>query len=346
MAQIALTAAGQMIGGPAGAAIGRTLGAYVDNAIIASLTPDRAVGRRLTGVQLSNAAEGAPVPASFGRVRVGAQIIWAAQFKESRIDQSSSGGKGGGGGTYRYSYSLSFAVGLGEGPIDGIGRIWADGVVLDTSSIDMRLYTGTASQTPDPLIEAIEGAVPAYRGLAYLVFEDMVLDRFGGRPPNLTVEVFRRPQWPGGPLALEDMLQSVCLIPGAGEAVYATVPVIRNDGYGVSTAENVNSAAGRTDLLVSLDTLQAQLPNVRHVNLIVSWFGTDLRAGVCQVVPGVESATKETLAPLWSAGGVGRAQARLVSQIHGAPAFGGTPSDASIMAAITELKARGFSHFA
>jgi hypothetical protein len=46
-------------------------------------------------------------------------------------------------------------------------------------------YTGSASQNPDPLIESYKGAgnSPAYRGVAYVVFEKLALENYGNRPP-------------------------------------------------------------------------------------------------------------------------------------------------------------------
>ena len=41
--------------------------------------------------------------------------------------------------------------------------------------------------------------------------------------------------------------------------------------------------------------------------------------------------------------GLTRAEARIVSQIDGRPAYGGTPSDQSVRDAILDLKARGLS---
>ena len=78
----------------------------------------------------------------------------------------------------------------------------------------------------------------------------------------------------------------MCLIPGAGEFVLATDVVLRRDGLTVSTPENMNNPTGRADLLVSLDLLQAQLPGLEAVSLVVAWFGDDLRAGSCRVRPG------------------------------------------------------------
>jgi len=124
-----------------------------------------------------------------------------------------------------YAYSLSFAVALCEGEIDGVGRIWADGRLMDLSGATVRVHCGGEAQTPDPLIEAVEGAAPAYRGTAYVVFEDLALGPFGNRPPQLSFEVFRRAR--GDEPRLEDRLEGVCLIPGAGEFVLATEAVMR-----------------------------------------------------------------------------------------------------------------------
>ena len=338
MAQIILSSVGSVIGGPIGGAIGRFIGAEIDNAAINAVTPARQVGPRLPGLQLHSTAEGAPMASVFGRARVAGQVIWAARFKESR--HSASAGKGGA-RTVSYRYSLSFAVALCEGPIDGIGRIWADGQVMDTTGVTLRLHTGAPNQTPDPLIDAIEGTAPAYRGVAYLVFEDLALDAYGDRPPSLQVEVYRRARGAGP--ALEDRLTNVCLIPGAGEFVYATTPVLRRDGLTRSTAENVNNPSGQPDIDVALDQLAAQLPNVTHVNLVVAWFGDDLCCGVCSIRPGVEQAAKATLPFQWSVGGVGRDSAHRISHHDGGPAFGGTPGDQSVIQAIAALKARGYA---
>jgi len=339
MAQMILSSVGAALGGPVGGAIGAALGASVDGAVLNSLTPPRMVGPRIPQLRLTGAAEGAGIACVFGRARVSGQVIWAARFRERRVERRLGGGKGP--RTAAYAYSLSFAVAVAEGPIDGIGRVWADGKVMDMSGGTMRLHHGTADQRPDPLIDAIEGTAPAYRDLAYVVFEDLALEAFGNRPPQLSFEVFRRPGAPGAAPGLEERLTGVCLIPGAGEFVYATEAVLRRDGLTRTRAESVNNPEGRADLLVSLDQLQAQLPAVDHVTLVVSWFGTDLRCGSCQIRPGVEQATKATLPYDWRAGGVDRAGARLISSHDGAVAYGGTPVDRSVLQAIAELKRRG-----
>jgi hypothetical protein len=218
MAQVILSAVGTAVAGPVGGAIGLAVGAAIDSAAINALTPARRIGPRIPELRLSGAAEGAPMAAVFGRARVAGQVIWAARFKERWVDGRSGGGKGS--RTTSAAYSLSFAVAVCEGPIDGIGRVWADGKPMDMAGVVMRVHTGAEDQGPDPLIAAVEGEAPAYRGAAYVVFEDLPLGAYGNRPPQLSFEVFHRPRASGAPAGLEERLKGVCLIPGAGEFVY------------------------------------------------------------------------------------------------------------------------------
>ena len=340
MAQVVLSNLGQQVGGPIGQFIGSTVGRMIDDRVVASLSPARQKGPRLEALSVQSSADGAPAPCVFGRARVAGQVIWAARFLENRHKRS--GGKGGQ-KTVEYAYSLSFAVALGEGPIDGVGRVWADGQPLDLTGLAMRVYRGTDDQTPDPLIEAVEGAAPAYRGTAYVVFEDLPLGPFGNRAPQLAFEVFRRAPGEG---RLEDLLEGVCLIPGAGEFCLATEAVMRREGLTTTKAENVHHAEGRADLLVSLDQLMVQAPNLKRVSLIVGWFGDDLSAGACRIRPGVENRTKATEPLTWTVAGLARAEAHLISEVDDGqggvgPAYGGTPSDESVRQAIRALKARG-----
>ena len=101
---------------------------------------------------------------------------------------------------------------LASRPIAGVGRIWADGNLLRGAGGDLktggmfRIYTGEHDQDPDPLIAAVEGAdrCPAYRGLAYVVFEDLELADFYNRIPALTFEVLAD----GGGFSLQDIVDA------------------------------------------------------------------------------------------------------------------------------------------
>ncbi|MDP3735829.1 MAG: glycoside hydrolase/phage tail family protein [Hyphomonadaceae bacterium] len=328
---------GQQISGQAlGQAIGSLAGAAIDARY---LTPPMQ-GPRVKEFHLTESREGASIPVVYGRCRVGAQVIWATEFREHR---ETHGGKGGP-PVSEYSYSLSFAVALCEGEVSRVSRCWANGVPFDLSKATWRLYKGTEDQAPDPLIEAIEGGgsggAPAYRGVAYIVFEELPVDQFGGRMPQLSFEVVR----PAGGAAdrLEAVTRAVNIIPGTGEFALATDIVRRRIGPGRETAENMHSGEAISDFEASLDQLEAELPNVTRVNLVVGWFGNDLRCGECEIRPGVEISGKTTAPQGWSVVGIERGDAYVVSQTGGKPNYGGTPSDESVRQAITALKVRGY----
>lgn len=344
MASLILSTTGSALFGPVGGFLGALAGSQLDAFAQSSLVGPRVEPSRLSSLRVQASAEGAGLPVVWGRMRVAGQVVWASRFKET--SQSRRVGGKAGPRVVSHSYAISFAVALSEGPIAGIGKVWANGELLDMSTVAHRVHLGGADQMPDPLIEAIEGIAnaPAHRGIALVVFEDLPLDLFGDRIPQVSFEVFApaRPA-PGAPEPLESLARAVCLIPGSGEFAYATTPVSRVEGPGRETPENRHAEAGRSDFTVALAQLRRDLPNVESVSLVVAWFGDDLRAGQCTIRPKVETAAKTTRPRAWSAGGLSRAQAQLVSTHSGAPAYGGAPDDASVIEAIKALKAEGLA---
>ncbi len=353
MATLVLGAVGTAIGGAMGGTvlglsgaaiggmIGSAVGSMVDSWLISSLQPgQRYEGQRLDGLRLTSSTEGMVIPRLYGAARVGGNIIWATDFREEVTTKEQGGGKGGGGGKVRtteYAYFVSFAVGLCEGPISGIGRLWVDGDLMDLTDVTWRAYLGTETQLADPTIVAAMGAeaTPAYRGTAYVVFDNLAVTEYGNRIPQITFEVFR-------PLADEDtaegLVRAVTLIPGTGEFVYATEEIRKGGG---AETENAHTAEGVADVVVSLDRLEALAPAVESVSLVVAWFGDDLRCGSCALRPGVELPAKDTSRG-WSVGGVGRGGARLVSMDEeGRPLYGGTPADFAVVQAIGDIRSRG-----
>ena len=357
MAALLLSAGGAAAGGalfgPVGAIAGRLVGALAGNAIDHALLGGGSTTRTQQGPRLSDlgvmaSTEGAPIPRVYGRVRIGGEVIWATQLEEEISSRSETTGGGGGKGGSRgpsvttvattYNYYANLAVGLCEGEIGAVSRIWADGKPLDLTNVNVRIYKGSGSQTADPLIVAKEGSgnAPAYRGLAYVVFERLPVGGFGNRIPQLSFEVVR----PVG--QLEKMVRAVTLIPGTTEFGYEPSTLVRTLGPGRSAPENRHVAYARSDLIASLDELQGICPNLERVAVVVAWIGTDLRAGVCEIKPAVENYEKSVHGGAeWSVAGVSRGGAHLVSTVEGRPAYGGTPSDQSVIDLIAELKARG-----
>lgn len=356
MATILLSAAGAAIGGATGGtiaglssvvigrAVGATLGRVIDERLLGQGSEPVETGR-IERFRLTQASDGAPIPQIYGRMRVGGQVIWASDFIETATTTGGGKGQPAQPRTTRFSYSVSLAIAVCEGVIAGIGRIWADGEEIAPSELNLRIYDGSPDQLPDPLLEAIEGAgqVPAYRGTAYVVIEDLALERFGNRVPQFSFEVVR-PEQSGSSSFDEDLgqiVKGVALIPGTGEYALATTPVYYSDGPGSSWAANQHSPSGLSDLETSLEALRNELPSCRAVSLVVSWFGNDLRCGHCQVVPKVEKAAVEATNMAWSVSGTNRASADEIDQADGRPIYGGTPADASVVEAIRHMNATG-----
>lgn len=340
MAALILSNIGAGLFGPVGGFVGALAGARLDAIAGAALAPARVQPSRLAGLTVQAAQEGAEIPVVHGRARLTGQVIWAARFKEGSTSRR-VGGKTGQRVVERH-YTVSFAVGLCEGPVSGLGQVWANGDPLDLSALAWRLHPGSESQDPDPLIEAVEGLgqAPAHRGLAYVVFEDFPLDGFGDRIPQLSFEVHTRD--PASVASLESLARGINLIPACGEFAYAVTPVRNVIRPGREAAANLTVSPVRTDLMVALDQLQRDLPRVDSVALAVAWFGDDLRCGVCTVMPRCETATRQTRPLNWLVAGLDRASAPKVSLLDGRPALGGTPTDRSVIEAIAELKRRGF----
>lgn len=365
MATLVLSAVGASIGSSFGGAVLGLSGMVIGRAVGATL--GRVIDQRLMGggsqvieqgrierLRLTGALDGAPVPLVWGRVRLGGQVIWTSAFLET-VTTSGGGGKIVKKPTVKeFSYSMSLAVALCEGPILGIGRIWADGQEIAPAELNIRFYTGSEDQLPDPLIDAVEGAgnAPAYRGIAYVVIEDLELGAYGNRVPQLSFEVMRAVDAPEG---MAGHVQGVALMPGTGDFTYAETPVFSCSADEViagprvvedvvnapDTPMNLNSPTGLTDLNAGLEALGRELPQCQSVVMVVSWFGSDLRAGACRIEPKVEFPDREAPDYPWSVAGRVAADTPQVPLQNDAPVYGGTPADRSVIEAIAALQARG-----
>jgi hypothetical protein len=355
MATLVLSAVGAAVGagfggtvlGLSGAVIGRAIGATIGRAIdqrILGAGSDPVDVGRIDRLRLTGAGEGAAIGRVWGRMRVGGQVIWATEFKETVRRQKT--GKGAPKPKVnQYSYSASLAIALCEGEILRVGRVWADGNEISAADLNLRVYVGSEDQLPDPLMEAVEGAglAPAYRGLAYVVIEDLELTPYGNRVPQFTFEVVRAAQGAGvaAGTTLDTAIRGVALIPGTGEYALATTAVHYADAPGRNRSANVHSPSGLTDLATSLEQLDSELPMANAVSLVVSWFGNDLRCASCEIRPKVEQKDRDGVGMPWRSGGIARAAAEIVPVVDGSSVYGGTPADAAVIEAIQALTERG-----
>ncbi|ETX16173.1 gene transfer agent protein [Roseivivax halodurans JCM 10272] len=352
MATLLLSAAGASFGASTGASIlgmslgavgriaGASLGRVIDQRVMGQGTEAVETGR-VERFRLSGASEGAPIPQVFGRMRVGGQVIWASEFAE-HVETEGGGGKGSPPQpkVRSFSYTVSLALALCEGEITGVNRVWADGAEIAVRDLNLRVYKGRADQLPDPVMEAIEGAgnVPAYRGTAYVVIEDLDLGRFGNRVPQFSVEV-TRPSLEAD--ALPQLLRGVAMLPGTGE--YTLAPTQQHMRFGDDAVQlvNINTPSEETDLATSLRMMRDELPNVGAVSLVVSWFGDDLCCGMCRLRPKVEQRDIDAEGMPWQVAGLDRSEAGIVPRLDGRVIYGGTPADAAVTGAIRALRDAG-----
>ena len=358
MATLVLSAAGMALGGSVGGSVlglsmatvgraaGAVLGRVIDQRILGAGSEAVEVGR-VDRFRLTGTGEGTAIARVHGRMRIGGHVIWASRFAET--EATTGGGKGAGGrpATSTFSYSVSLAVALCAGEIARVGRVWADGEEVSPLALNMRVYRGTETQLPDPKIAAVEGAdhAPAFRGTAYVVFEDLPLDQFGNRVPQFTFEVMR-PAEPGTPSDLADIarqVRGVALIPGTGEYSLATTQMNLPMAFGEEVAINVNSPSGETDFGTAITALREELPECQSVSLVVSWFGNDLRCADCTVRPLVEQTEVDGDPMPWRVADIGRGQAGQVPRQDDRPVYGGTPADAAVIESIRALKAKGLA---
>ncbi len=357
MATLLLSAAGAAIGGSVGGtvaglssvaigrAVGATLGQVIDQRVLGQGSEPVESGK-VDRFRLTHAGEGNPIAQIYGRMRVGGQIVWASDFLETTT-KSGGGGKGTPSTpeVTTHSYSVSLAIAICEGEIASVGRIWADGEEVTRDALNMRVYSGSKNQLPDPLIEAIEGQgqVPAYRGTAYVVLEDLGLERFGNRVPQFSFEVIRAEQTNSTTHDedLGQLIKGVALVPGTGEYSLAAAPVYYSNGPGSAWAANINSPSGKADFVTSFETLSDELPGCGSASLIVSWFGNDLRCGSCSVKPKIERRTDEGSNMPWTVSGLTRAAAEELTRQDDRPIYGGTPADASVVQSIRHINSSG-----
>jgi hypothetical protein len=214
--------AGGLVGGPPGAVLGAQAG-FLGGRVLGGILspPDSGLQKPNTDdIRVTSSAIGRPIPVPNGTQQIAGQYIWASKVRAKK--RTVSVGTGYSTGTTIWKLFGDFALSLGEGPIGGVPRIWANNDLIfdisdgnvgpalhaafieaaaafpdeltltDTEAIELegldfgrvRIYLGSETQLPDPLIQQDEriadalglsdpaDAVSAFRGLAYVVFQD------------------------------------------------------------------------------------------------------------------------------------------------------------------------------
>lgn len=246
-----------------GAMYGAQIGLLAGTALFPTQLPS-VFGPRIEDLVTTTAQLGVPVPIIYGTIAVPGTVIFLACVEEIS-ETEEMGGKGG--GTEQevttYTYFQSIAVGLCEGPITGLLRVWENGELkydmrpqqddelqedyaerIEMSSeygVGFTLYLGDEVQDADPTIELTMGVnqVPAFRGLAYVVYHDRQLkDDQARRHPQFRFEVYRgeSEQLVLPPIELAgslDQYQSPYILPDFQHDRYYTIDFVGTKGIRV-----------------------------------------------------------------------------------------------------------------
>ena len=359
MATIALSTVGAAFGGSIipqfgigsflGAQAGILLGGAIDRFIFGDIYNTAKHGYRLSDLSVQTSTYGKVIPKVYGTVRIAGNIIWSMPLKERSEEHNDTYSTSKSGpktiskySTYSYYVTLALAICCGE--IDNILRIWADGNVLDKSTLKYRIYKGSETQEPDHLILSVEGDAPAYRGMAYIVIEDFPLSNYGNRIPNFNFEVQRnlKPE-------LNKKIKGINIIPGSGEFVYDTVvqhkmKLAHGVRSGFQDRINQNTDYDVADSLVALEDLQNTLPEVKWISLVVNWFinSVNLNENIL-IYPAVEFKDSITIPDDWKVAGMTRNSAHCITlDDNFQPIYGGTISDDALVRYVLELKSKGY----
>lgn len=128
---------------------------------------------RIGALNVQTSAYGMVVPLVYGTNRIPANLVDYADFTAiPHTSTQSAGGKGGGGVTTSnttYTYTVAVAMGLCEGPIAGLGNIWAGKEKVTLAVLGATLFDGASSQAPWGYMATNHpGHDLNYRGFAYI----------------------------------------------------------------------------------------------------------------------------------------------------------------------------------
>lgn len=262
--------AGYLVGAIAGSfipGVGTMLGAQIGGMIGGYLDPPKQKGNKpQSDLSVQTATYGAPFGSGDGNYAKYGNLFWCEGNKLRLETGSSGGGKGGQNKATPDEIYGTFAIGFGEGEIAAFGRIWCNGkLVYDPTAGslgakmangdvagNLTFYTGSATQLPDPRMQADMGAAytPAYRGLHYIVFNDWPMADYGNTLMGIQVkaEIINSAtvtQYVRHVFS-QDQLPDTSTYPGAGSTTYGYFNPRISDGVFRCDISNVTNSYAYT----------------------------------------------------------------------------------------------------
>lgn len=205
--------------------------------------------------QVNSATYGLPVPVILGTARISGNVIDWFDFTAIAHTETTRTGKGGGSKTEHttYTYRAAVLLGLAEGPIDGVGKVWADDTVYNSlSALNLTLFNGAFGQSPWSYTQSKHPAKALpYSGLAY-VAGVIDLNSSGGLPQlNFEVKGMLRETGDGIDVNPADAIQFICIDPvnGVGFGV---------GGIDMDSLERYRTYCKAADLLITVEATETK----------------------------------------------------------------------------------------
>ena len=155
----------------------------------------------LSGLNIQTSTYAKVIPLVYGTTRIAPNLIWYGDFVATPHNSGSGGGggkggvvgggggKGGGGGTTTYTYTASVALGLCEGPIAGVGTVWASRTETSLAALGLGIFNGAYGQAPWSYLSSIHpDQALGYSGTACVAGAGYQLDD-NAQLPNHNMEV-------------------------------------------------------------------------------------------------------------------------------------------------------------
>ncbi|QJC27691.1 hypothetical protein ANPL_03105 [Anaplasma platys] len=292
---------------------------------------------------------GKTIPKVYGTGKVDGSVIWSLPIRYSRQKVVSTSGKGGKRKEKTStSCSVTLAIAICSGPINRLSKIWANGKPVALDELRYRLYLGTENQEPDRKILESEEHAPAYRGLAYLVVEELPLQSYNDTIPHFSFEVTAYT----GKSLRNHVTQKILEIHTVGFGAWAydtniqtRIPITTVNGKEIPFGEatKINGKGKSSYAIQGLDQLQSTLPNVQWIAVSVHWFASVPDIKHCILKPGtVRNAGFRMASDSWQVANYTAATACEISATSLDTWPGETPSDTSLNRYIEKLKLENY----
>lgn len=202
------------------------VGAIASNLLGALFAPiSKQEGPRLDDLTVPKSEYGKSIPKIYGISKATGNLMWGRPIKERTVRLSSGTFKASVEQTKYYYYGTAAWL-LSEGNVT-LKKVWANGKLLWNSDASTgqtaaggrnwsRYFTfyGGEQETPDSIIESYEGVgrVPVFKGKAYILFDNLPLEIFGNRLPEIVCELQSTINPP-----LKDVVIDICKRAGIAE---------------------------------------------------------------------------------------------------------------------------------